>query len=370
MSQDISAFVPPSCELLGWGEPTHQEPAFARLRNELLPQLVERGFRSVALEIDRVAALAVNDYVQEGVGTLDEVMRAGFSHDFGLLEGNRQLVAWMREHNEGRPTPERLSLHGFDAPTETMSAPSPRPYLDYARDRLGLDVDFADLVGADDRWSRAEAVMDPAASPGATAEAAQLRVIADDMMTTLHARAPEMPREEWLRVKIHLAGALDLLRYHKQCARPLARAERLPLLTATRDALMAQHLLDIRAIEARRGPTLVYSHNLHLQRSPSTMSMGANDVTFHSAGAIVGSLLGERYRVIVSSLGASTTIELPEPEPDTYESLLQSRFPVWGLTTEVAPGRKRAPFNPMRGYFPLDQTLLDGTDVVLHVNTA
>ncbi|GAA3990027.1 erythromycin esterase family protein [Allokutzneria multivorans] len=370
MSQDINAFVPSSCELLGWGEPTHQEPAFARLRNELLPRLVERGFRSVALEIDRVAALAVNDFVLEGVGTLDEVLRAGFSHDFGLLDGNRQLIAWMREYNDGHPAPERLSLHGFDAPMETMSAPSPRTYLEYARDRLGLDVDFAELVGEDEQWSRVEAVMDPATSVGATAEADQLRVIADDMLTTLHARSPEMPREEWLRVKIHLGAALDLLRYHKQCARRLAPAERLPLLTATRDTLMAQHLIDIRAIEARRGPTLVYSHNLHLQRSPSTMAMGDNEVTFHSAGAIVASLLGERYRVIASSLGTSATIELPEPEAGTYESLLQSQFCTWGLTTEVAPGRKRPPFNPMRGYFPIDRTLLDGADVVLHINTA
>ncbi|SDM38007.1 erythromycin esterase family protein [Allokutzneria albata] len=370
MSQDITAFVPASCELLGLGEPTHQEPAFARLRNDLLPRLVDRGFRSVALETDRVAALAVNDFVQKGVGTLDEAMREGFSHDFGQLDGNRRLVAWMHEYNENRPAQDRLSFHGFDAPMETMSAPSPRPYLEYARDRLKLDVDLADLVGEDERWSRTEAVMDPAMSVGATAEAEQLRVIADDMLTKLHARAPEMPLDEWHRVKTHLVAALDLLRYHKQCAQRIDPAERLPLLTETRDALMAQHLMDIRSIEARRGPTLVYSHNIHLQRSPSTMGMGATDVTFHSAGAIVGSLLGERYTVIVCSLGTSATIELAQPEADTYEAHLQSRFPTWGLTKEVAPGRKRTDINPMRGYFPIDRTLLDGTDAVLHINTA
>src|SRR5205823_10031193 len=102
-----------------------------------------------------------------------------------------QLVAWMREYNEGHPVEEQLAFHGFDASTETMSAPSPRRYLEYARDYLGLDLDLGSLTGDDERWSRTEAVVDPAMSPGDTPEAERLRVIADDMLTSLYARAPE-----------------------------------------------------------------------------------------------------------------------------------------------------------------------------------
>ncbi|MFD0723485.1 hypothetical protein [Streptomyces globosus] len=83
MSQDIREFVPASCGLLGLGEPTHLEPAFGWVRNDLFEQLAGVGFRSVALEIDRVAALAVDDYVRKGRGTLDAVMREGFSHGWG-----------------------------------------------------------------------------------------------------------------------------------------------------------------------------------------------------------------------------------------------------------------------------------------------
>src|SRR5689334_8339564 len=79
MSQDIRKFLTPSCDLLALGEPTHLEPAFGRIRNELFGQLAEHGFRSIALETDRVAALAVNDFVQDGVGTCDAVMTEGFS---------------------------------------------------------------------------------------------------------------------------------------------------------------------------------------------------------------------------------------------------------------------------------------------------
>lgn len=375
MSQDIRDFVTPSCELFAFGEPTHLEPAFASLRNQLFGQLADVGFRSIALETDRVAALAVNDFVQEGVGTLDAAMKEGFSHTFGELDTNRRLVAWMREYNEHRPPAERLAFHGFDSANETMSAPSPRRYLEYARDYLGLDLDIASLAGDEERWSRTEAVMDPAESPGATAEAQRLRVIADDMLTSLHVRAPELvaatSRAEWFRAETHLTTGIGMLRYHGVSARQdLDQNTRWTRMCATRDAIMAQNLLDIRLVEAGRGPTLVFSHNLHLQRNMSHMTMGPMVLDWFSAGAIVSSLVGSRYTVVVGSLGRSSSIELGAPEADTYEGVLQSRITGWGLTTDVGAARTRTDTNPMQGYFPLYQETVDGADAVLHISYA
>src|SRR5881396_3816112 len=122
MSQDIRDFVTTSCELLALGEPTHLVPACTDTRNDVFRQLVDLGFRSIAIESDRVAGLAANDFVQHGVGTLDTAMSEGFSHDFGALDANRRLVAWMREYNE--TTEDKLAFYGFDASTETTSAPS------------------------------------------------------------------------------------------------------------------------------------------------------------------------------------------------------------------------------------------------------
>ncbi|MGB3442654.1 MAG: erythromycin esterase family protein [Actinophytocola sp.] len=371
MTQDLRDFVPTSCDLLALGEPTHQEPAFAQVRNELFVQLADRGFRSFAIESDRVAALAVNDFVQDGACTLDSAMKDGFSHGFGDLDANRQLVAWMREYNESRPAHERLSFHGFDAVMETMSAPSPRPYLEHARDYLGLDLDIAGLVGDDERWSRMEAVMDPAMSPGATAEADRLRVIADDMRTALYAKAPVLiaatSRAEWYRADTHLTAGIGLLRYHRQSAQRMERDTRIAHLFNLRDVLMAQNLLTIRDVEARRGATLVFSHNTHLRRTWSDNG----DRTWFGAGAIIGSLLGERFTVVVGSLGRSPAIGLEEPDPNTYEGGLQRGIATWGLVaaTAVAPGGTRTDTTPRQGYFPLDQTTLDGADAVLHINS-
>ncbi|MFE3545308.1 erythromycin esterase family protein [Nocardia sp. NPDC059177] len=374
MSQEIESFVPTSCTVLALGEPTHREPGFALLRNELLARLVDHGFRSIALETDRVAALAVNDYVRGGPGTLDEVLRSGFTHGFGEQPANRELLTWLRAYNAGRPAAEQVTCHGFDATMETMSAPSPRRYLEFARDYLDLDLEIADLAGADDRWSRTEAVMDAAVSPGATAAADQLRVLADDLLVTLYSRAPERIEAtsytEWRRAAIHLTAGLGLLRYHRQAAQPLDDAARWSRLSATRDALMAQNLLDIRTDEARRGPTLVYAHNLHLRRTASTMRMGPMDLTWAGAGEILGALLGEQYTVVLGSLGRSATLDLGDPAPGTYERALQDRTPTWGITRASAIGTAdtRTDTTPYQGYFPLDPDTVAGAEAILHLS--
>lgn len=317
MSQDIRDFLTPECDLLGLGEPTHVEPVFGRIRNELFRQLAEHGFRSIALETDRVAALAVNDFVQQGMGTYDAAMSEGFSHDFGKQEPNRELVAWMRDYNENRPPAQRLAFYGFDAATETMSTPSPRPYLEHARDYLTLDVDIASIAGDDDRWSRTEAVMDSARSPGATADAERLRSIADELHHALYARAPELipatSRAEWLRARTYLTAGIGLLRYHKQAARRVDDSARWNRMCAVRDVLMAENLLDIRDAERRRGATLVFAHNAHLQRNLSTMRMGPMDLSWFSAGAIVGSMLGDQYSVIIGRQHTGDTWSLTKP---------------------------------------------------------
>ncbi|MEV6371553.1 erythromycin esterase family protein [Micromonospora musae] len=374
MSQHLRDLVPEPGDLLALGEPTHQEPAFGAVRNELVAQLVELGFRSIALETDRVAALAVNDYVLHGAGSLGTVLAEGFSHDFGALDANRRLVAWMREYNRNRSAPERVTFHGFDAPTENTSAPSPRSYFEHARDYLQIEgLDLAEIAGDDHRWSRDEAILDFARSMGATPEAERLRSIGEELLTRLYARAPELiartSRAEWLRARTHLDAGLGLLHHHWQAARPLPQSERICLLLTTRDTLMARNLLDIRRVEAERGPTMLCAHNSHLQRNPSAWRLGNLSADWYGAGAIVDSLGIGDYTFIAGSLGRSTALKLGEPAPDTFEGLLQRRITEWGLlpAAEVPPARRRSDTTPQQGYFPLEQATIDGADAILHI---
>ncbi len=362
MSQDIREFTSPFTELLAFGEPTHLEHAHIWIRNELFEQLAALGYRSIALETCRIRGLLVDDYVQGGPGDLDEVMENGFSHSFGQWPANRELVQWMREYNAGKPAAERLAFHGFDFQTETASAPSPRPYLEHARDYLGED---ADLTTDDEKWSRDEAVMDLTKSPGRSEEAIRLREIGTGMLRRLHER--RTVDDAWYRAEMHLTAGLSLLQYHRECAEPNPLGVRLNRLCQMRDGVMARNLLEIRRAEASRGPTFVFAHNAHLQRTNSSMVMAGERVEWFSAGALVAPILGDRYTVIAGTLGRNDTFGLGEPDRATPEGRLQGRFTTWGITADKPEGTTRTDTRLEMGYFPLDQHLMDGVDALLHV---
>ncbi|WP_434438946.1 erythromycin esterase family protein [Lentzea sp. E54] len=363
MSQDIREFISPFTELLAFGEPTHREHAHTWIRNELFEQLAALGYRSIALETCRVRGLTVDDYVQGGPGDLDTVMKEGFSHTFGEnWPANRELVAWMREYNSDKPVEQRLAFHGFDFQTETASAPSPRPYLEHARDYLGEDVD---LTTDDEKWSRDEAVLDLTQSPGRSEEAIRLREIGTGMLRRLYER--RTTDDAWTRAETHLTAGLSLLRYHRECAEPNPLGVRLNRLCQMRDGVMARNLLEIRRIEASRGPTFVFAHNAHLQRTNSSMEMAGERVEWFSAGALVAPILGDQYTVIGGTLGRNDTFGLGEPDKATLEGQLQGRFTTWGITADKPAGPTRTDTRLEMGYFPLDQHLMDGVDALLHV---
>jgi len=159
-------------DILALGEPAHTEPAFPRRRNQIFEDLVARGFRSIAVESDRIAGLAVDDHVR---GDGPDPGDAGFSYGFGIA-ANRELVTWMREYNASVAAADRLAFHGFDAPLDMARWPGPGPYLRHACDYLHRPADPGGLLGDDDRWSDPAALTDPAASVGRSAEAAALAV--------------------------------------------------------------------------------------------------------------------------------------------------------------------------------------------------
>lgn len=388
MAIDVDTFLasrPGVLDVLALGEPTHGEPAFPRLRNHIFERLVERGFRSIVVESDRIAGLAVDDYVRDGVGTLDDVLASGFSHRAGELAANRELVQWMRAHNESAPATERLSFHGFDAPLEMVSAPSPGSYLRHLRDYLTAELgvaalppraaDLDDLLGDDERWSDTAALLDATRSVGRSDEAVALRVLADDLLTVLHVNAARLG-PGWRRARLHGAAALGLLRYHAVAATSAPEARRVSQLLGVRDAWMAQNLVEIRADEHRRGPTLLFAHNRHLQRHPSTWHLAGMDLDWFSAGATVAAHLGAGYAFVAGSLGASCALGLDAPAADTFEGMLgvsaAGQGPIVeraGLTLPTAgEARTRTDVTPEQGYFPLDAATVAQCDGVWHVD--
>jgi erythromycin esterase-like protein len=346
--------------------------AFPLLRNELLGHLVERGYRSVALETDVLAATVVDDYVHGGEAQIDSVLAAGFSHGFGAVPGNRELVEWLRAHNAGRAPADRVSFHGFDAPTETYFAPSPRRALSSVIDYLPAALrpesvrDLDGLLGEDTDWTNQAAMFDPAVSIGDSDRARALRIAADDLASALRRAAPALRPADpagYAIAAAHARCAQGLLRYHAAVARHAP--DRIATLLSLRAEMMADNLLAIIAQEQRRGPTLVFAHNIHLRRSRSEMPVGEEDASWGSAGALVATTLGERY-LFVASDGS------PESEPGTLQGVLaeattrRALFPAPALRAALPPATGTG--TPMvRGHLPLTPADVAGADAVIFV---
>ncbi|POX55119.1 erythromycin esterase [Streptomyces sp. Ru71] len=378
----LMALLPARPRLLALGEPTHGEGTLLDLRNEVFRQLVEQeGYRTIAIESDCVKGLLVDAYVTGGTGTLDDVMEHGFSHGWGAFAANRELVRWMRAHNDGKPASEQLRFAGFDGPLEITGAASPRQALSAlhaylaARVEPGLLPCTADtldrLLGTDDRWSDPAAMMDPARSVGQSAQARELRLLADDLAALLEEHSPhllaETSRDDWDRACLYARTATGLLRYHHWMADP--SPARMSRLLGVRDQMMAGNLLAL----AERGPALVHAHNAHLQREKSTMRMWQGPVEWWSAGALVNARLGEEYAFVATALGTIRHQGVDTPPPDTVEGLLyalpEDRCLVDAprLATALGATRPTPRVSPWFGYAPLDPARLAGTDGIVFV---
>ncbi|MFE6690172.1 erythromycin esterase family protein [Streptomyces sp. NPDC057743] len=369
-------------QMLALGEPTHGEDTLLDVRNDLFRQLVEEeGYRAIAIESDCMRGLVVNDYVTSGTGTLDDVMERGFSHGFGASAANRELVRWMRAHNDGRPAAERVHFAGFDGPLEISEAASPRQALTALHAYLSAHVDAdllpctADsldrLLGADGRWSNTAAMMDPTQSVGQSPDAAQLRPLADDLSSLLDEQSPhlitETSREDWDRARGYARTATGLLRYHFWMAD--TSSARMTRLVGIRDQMMADNLLAL----AERRPTLVFAHNLHLQRHKTMMRMGELPLEWWGAGALVSARLGEEYAFLATALGTIRHQGVDTPPTDTIEGRLyalpEDRYVIDapGLATSLAETQPSPRVSPWFGYFPLDPAHLAGSDAVVFV---
>jgi len=381
----VMGLLPGRPRLLALGEPTHGEDVLLELRNDLFRQLVEQeGYRTIAIESDCMMGLVVDDYVTSGTGILDDVMERGFSHGFGAFGGNRELVRWMRAHNDGRPVSQQLRFAGFDGPLEITGAASPRQALTALHAYLttwvgaGLLACTAEtldrLLGADDRWTNPAAMMDPSQSVGQTPDAEQLQLLAGDLVALLDAQTPHLiaasAREDWHRARLYGRTATGLLRYHFWMAD--TSPGRMARLLGLRDSMMAANLLAL----AERGPALVHAHNGHLQRDQSTMRMGDLPLAWWGAGAIVSAHLGEGYAVLATALGTIRHHGVDPPPPDTVEGLLyalpQQRCLVdpRRLAAALAGATPAPRVSPWYGYSPLDPAHLASNDGIVFVKDA
>lgn len=370
------AAIGDSVELLGFGEALHGGEGLLLLRNQLFERLVTtHGYSAIAVESSFPKGCIVNEYIAgRGPVMYTAVQDAGFSHGFGQLAANRELVEWMRQYNADPAHPTKLHFYGCDSPTEMTGTDSPHQLLHVALDYLAaLDPHSVQprrqridtLLGAEAAWANPDAMMDPTQSIGLSAEASALRIETEDLITHLQIHRPALiaksDRDRYLDALQHALAARQLLTYHAALARQ--SDERTADLLAIRDVMMADTLAHIVARERDRGKVLAFTHNQHLKRGQVQWQWGPNLIVWWPAGAHLAHMLEARYAVIGSAVGISAANGIAQPEVGTLEARLiaapgTARFIPTGNgeglpTAEIAALPPRAGSLKNQTYFPL-----------------
>jgi len=343
----IIASLDASVELLGFGEALHGAEDILILRNRLFQRLVEvHGYRAIAIESSFPRAHVVNDYIAGcGSTSYEDVQNIGFSHGFGRLDANRELIEWMRCYNANPSHRVKVNFYGFDSPTEMTSSDSPRQVLYFALDYL-CSIDSVSgqehreridsLLGQDSDWENPAAMMDPTKSIGLSPAAEALRIEVEDLIMELRLRRPELvaksDESHYMEAVQYATISKQLLNYHAALARTSAKPdERIVEGLGIRDLVMADNLAYIVSRERGRGKVLAFAHNSHLQLGKAQWQLGADLLVWWPAGAQLNETLGPCYSVIGSAVGVSDFNGIGQPEAGTLEARLtavpgQARF--------------------------------------------
>jgi erythromycin esterase len=333
----VMASLGASVKLLGLGEALHGGEDILMLRNRLFQRLVEKhGYSAIAMESSFPRARVVNEYMAgRGPASYDALREAGFSHGFGRLEANRELVEWMRAYNAEGAHRVKLQFYGFDSPTEMMFSDSPRKILHFVLDYLAsidsaggeerrLRIDQA--LGQDSDWENPAAMMDPTKSVGLSPAATALRIETEDLIAQLQMRRPELvaksDERRYLEAMQYATLARQLLNYHAALARKSEPLKRIVQGLGLRDLMMADNLAYAVSRERGRGKVLAFAHNSHLQRGKAEWQLGTDLLTWWPAGAHLDEIFGQRYAVIGTAVGVSDANGIGQPEDGTLEALL------------------------------------------------
>ena len=331
----VIASLDDSVELLGFGEALHGGEDILILRNRLFQRLVKKhGYSAIAIESSFPRAYAVNEYIAgRGLAYYEAVQDTGFSHGFGQLDANRELVEWMRQYNDDPSNSVKLQFYGFDSPTEMIGTDSPRQVLHFVLDYLtsidstsGLEyrqrIDL--LLGQDADWENPAASFDPKQSIGLSPATTSLRIETEDLISELCARRPELvaksDKNRYLEALHYATVARQLLNYHAVLAKE--SGDRIARLLGIRDAMMAENLAYIVSRERGRGKVLVFAHNSHLKRGKAEWQLGNDLLTWWPVGSHLNEMFGPCYAVIGSAVGVSGANGIGQPEAGTIEARL------------------------------------------------
>lgn len=151
--------IPEGTTIVGLGEASHGNVEFQELKLTVFQNLVENnGFRAFGLELDYGEGLLLNDYIQGGEGTAEDILsRSSFMiyHTQQLAD----LIDWMRAYNQNVAEDDRLRFYGFDMQN---GCPGALRLIAYCKENAisGIDGELSKIEALTDEenWIDAEEI--------------------------------------------------------------------------------------------------------------------------------------------------------------------------------------------------------------------
>ena len=111
--KEVNEIVVPEASITALGEATHGNVEFQKMKLTLFKELVDQGYQAFALEANYGDCAVVNDWIQGGEGTLEEMTQM---LSFRIYHTNQmaELLSWMREYNAQISDDKKLRFYGFD----------------------------------------------------------------------------------------------------------------------------------------------------------------------------------------------------------------------------------------------------------------
>ncbi|RSK44325.1 erythromycin esterase family protein [Hymenobacter perfusus] len=302
-------------QVIGLGEMTYGSRETAQLRHRLLRYLIEqKALRTVALEADAAACLALNDYLQTGQGNPRQLVQ-----DLGSYNSPETLalVQWLRTYNE-RAT-SKVQVWGLECQQPTALTAYLREML--PERATALRAQLNELGRQLHQLSAAAIRLNPFTEPGKTAP--QLTA----------ARAALQQIRTALDEQNRLSGSLLL---------PEAALQRQLLVLLEQFA--GQHTLDLDLSATYRANTLAENiHWLHQQAPGGRLAVLANNTVLaatNGTGQRLRATYGPDYVALGTAFNAGSfrttdggagfrTAVAPAAEPGSYEYYFQAaRLPL------------------------------------------
>lgn len=266
-AQEIDSIVVPEVTITALGEATHGNVEFQEMKLEVFKQLVKQGYRAFVLEADYGDCAVINEWIQGGEGTLEEMTQM-LSFRLYHTDQMAELLSWMREYNLQASEEQKLRFYGFDLQGMKEEA---NYILTYCRENNIAEIE---------EYAEQLAVMDMPMDYFSQGQAAELLAIVDSVKVILENHGNEASSQ--YRQALYMTEILaDAIEMNSNSA----------TYSSKRDEFMAKNVSWIVEEEKNYGNTHIFicGHNGHVAKQRTSYKV---------MGEYLAEIYGENYFVI------------------------------------------------------------------------